>query len=284
MEPAAQIEKIPTENNVPKYNSNPFTLAFDAMGRMFSSNAGWAVAVIIAGILGFFWQILTNAAQFINSEEASASSIGQLASGSSEATTIIAMVILIGTIISAVILVSVVIGTYIQGMFTYVALQSETNTKVGFKEAFDATSKRFKRLFLAQLLANLKIIGWTFVFILPGIVASFRYALLPFVIMSDPESEKGVGTSHDKTKALVKGRLWEVFGVSTVGGIVPVVGSLLELTGNAALHNQLKLYNENNLEKPKIHWLNYIAFIVVGGIVAIVALVALLVFAISSRG
>ncbi len=261
-----------------EYNSNPFTLAFDSMSRMFNKNAPWAITVLVLALFGFFGQLGSNIATTLSDNSASTESYSTSMSSSSslDVSSIVAIVIVVSVGVIIFGTLAAIVSTYIQGMFSYVALKSEEDKEVTFNEAFQATSKRFWRLFFAQLLAYLKIVGWTLLFIIPGIIASLRYRLLPYIIMNEPETETGITKAHDDSKTLVKGRLMEVFGVATVATVIPILGTLLGLSGNAALHNQLGYYNKSGLEKPKIHWLNYIGLILIA-LITMLALMALFI-------
>jgi uncharacterized membrane protein len=251
------------------YDSNPFTLTFNALGRFFNTNVNWAIVVIALAVISFFGQAVSDLVRFISEGSLSDEppDFSQFSSGSSaDPAVVIAVVIVVFSLAVMAIVFTSIIGAFINGMFSYVALKSEAGKTVGFSEAFNATMKRFWRLLLAQLLANLKIFGWTLLFIIPGIIAGYRFQLLPYLIMSESEKEKGVGDSHDKTKALVKGRLWELFGISFVAGIVPFVGSLLGLSGKASFYNQLRATSHAPEKRPKIHWLNFVGLIVGGAL------------------
>lgn len=270
----------------PEYDSNPFTLAFNAFSRFFKTNLGWAIAVLALAFLSFIGQLLNNLLQLAFTPESSSTSTStsandlSLGAGSSDTNVAAVIMIVFGVllIVALVIIVASAVSTFISGMLSYVAVQSEKGKKVSFSEAFEATTKRFWRLYFAGLLAGLKIFAWSLLLIIPGIIAAFRYKLLPYVIMNDSET-KGVKSSHDEAKMLVKGRLMEVFGVATVSSIIPFVGSLIGLTGNAALYSQLKVYNDAKLEKPKIHWLNYLGFMLLGLVLLFVFLIVLIIAA-----
>lgn len=274
----ATQKKTTTVTNKTPYNSNPFTLAFDAMSRMFNKNAPWAITVLVLALFGFFGQLGSNIASMVNKNDTMNSSYGTTFSSNTnwDVSMVVAVIVIVFVGILVFGTLAAIVSTYIQGMFSYVAIKSEQEKEVTFHEAFTATSKRFWRLFFAQLLAYLKIFGWTLLFIIPGIIAALRYRLLPYIIMSEPETETGISKSHDASKALVKGRLMEVFGIGTVATIVPILGTLLGLTGNAALYNQLSYYNKNKLEKPKIHWLNYLGLILLG-VLALFGMMALFI-------
>lgn len=263
--------------NKKDYNSNPFTLSFESLSRFFNSNMPWAIVLIVLGVVNFLFQTGSNLASLTSSESSSSTAAGTAI----EPAVIAAIVIFVLVLVLIAIIVGSVVKVYFNGMFSHVALQSESEKTVSFGEAFQAVSQRFWRLLGAQLLADIKIIGWTLLFIIPGIVAALRYSMLPYVIMSEPENEKGIGDSHAKTKALSKGRLIEIFGISTVATIIPVIGSIIGLSGKAALYNQLSYYNQHNLEKPKVHWLNYLGLILLAGLLLFMGFIVMIILLIA---
>ncbi len=281
---AQKVPKPVAIPEVPEYNSNPFTLAFNAMLRFFSTNANWAIAVVIFAFLGAVGQGFSEIGRILS--EPNSGSVSPPSSGASLDTTVVIAIIIV---VFVVVLVAVVVGTifsvFIQGMFAYVALESEKGRTVSFNEALRAVTQRFWRLLLAQLLANLKIFGWTLLLIVPGIIASLRYKLLTYVIMSEPENQGAVGEAHNRVKTVTRGRLMEVFGVGTVSAIVPFVGSLLSICGGAALYRQLQHYHDNNIQKPPVHWLNYLGILLLILLLAFIVMVAAIIIVIvaSSR-
>jgi len=269
------------------YDSNPFTLSFEALGRFFKFNVGWAIVIISLAFFGFLGQIGQSVVDMNNREETSSyqNESEELFADfktpdeSFETAAIIAIVVGVIVVTSIFVIIGSAIGVYVQGMFSYVALASEKNKSVGFSEAFQEVAKRFWRLFGSQLLASLKIFAWSLLFIIPGIIAALRYSMLPFVIMSSDSSTKGIGLAHKQTKELVNKRLFEVFGVAFVGGVIPVIGSLVSLSGKAALHNQLYAYNQANQVKPPIHWLNYLGLVLAAVfVILMILIIGLIVF------
>ncbi|MBI3494833.1 hypothetical protein HY004_02520 [Candidatus Saccharibacteria bacterium] len=246
------------------YQSNPFSLSFDKFGLFFEKNLGWAIALIVFPIFYFFLQML-GAALDTSTESAHAAMNTANTGVTPWLAAVVAFLVLFSTLIIAFMIVAgVALNTFITGLFTYVALENDAGRTARFGAALDAVVSRFWRLFLAQLLALAKIFGWTLLLIVPGIVAAFRYALLPYVIMDESAKEKGVKKSHERVKTLVQGRKREVFGVATVAAIIPFVGGINQLVGNAALYRQLQVFNDKKLEKAPVHWLNYFGFMLIG--------------------
>lgn len=259
-------QAISTEN----YISNPFKLAFGATSKFFDTNKWWAIAIVVFGLLGGF------PGGGSSNSPTNDTPVAETIGSNPDVSTAIAVVIFIAGLVIFFLLLVIVVGTYIQGMLSYVALQSEKGKAVKFKEAFSEVSARFWRLFGAHLLAVIKIVGWTMLLIVPGIIAALRYSLLSYVVMDEPKEEKSVKASHDRVKAITHKRLWEVLGVSFTG-IIPIIGSLLSLAGGSALYRQLQVYTDKNIEKPKIHWLNYLALVLIAFVVVIGVAIALVI-------
>jgi hypothetical protein len=267
--------------NAKSYQSNPFFLCFDDFSVFFERNMWWAIAIIIGAFIGAILSSLSDAFRIMyeaSSGKVNATAMSQVTPEQIGIFFGIGGIILFFVVI--LVLISMIIDVFIRGMFNYVALQNHASRSVSFNESFNAVLERFPRLFLAQLLAGLKIIAWTFLLIIPGIIAAFRYALLPYVILDESSEKKGIVDSHNRIKVLVAGRKREVFGISTVANLIPIVGPLLQLTGNAKLYRQLQVTHDNNVSRPKVHWLNYLGFILIGlfilfitGIIAIIALI-----------
>lgn len=286
---------------IPDYQSNPFSLSFDKFGQFFEKNLGWAITLIVAAFLITIVQFIPQTPALLEPEDPGSDSSMQR---TEKATTsslykedkktqpsdeidemnyspeVIALIVSVIAIILVFILaINILIQTFLTGLFTHVALESDAGRHATLRGAIDAVVARFRRLFLAQLLASLKILGWTLLFIIPGIIAAFRYMLLPYVIMDESPKNKGVTASHDRVKAIVAGRKREVFGVATVAAIIPVIGVIAQYVGNAALYRQLQVYTDQNIEKAPVHWLNYFGFFLIGiyslFIIALVALAIL---------
>jgi hypothetical protein len=270
----------------------------------FEKNLGWAIALLVIpiffGIMQFGsqmpWLLEPETSETTSSvdrrdknvETSYTSDLKQIDSDKDKteineddippAGVIVLIVSLVILVIIGLITLQLLIQTFIVGALTFVALENDAGRKASLSGAIDAVVARFRRLFLAQMLASLKIFGWTLLFIIPGIIAVFRYTLLPFVIMDESPKKRDVKSSHDRVKAIVSGRKREVFGVATVATIIPIIGAISQYVGNAALYRQLQVYKDQNSEKPPVHWLNYFGFFLIGiYLLFVAALVALFI-------
>jgi hypothetical protein len=260
------------------YQSNPFSLSFDKFGQFFEKNLWWAILLIIGPIFGLFFQML---AAVVDTTTTSVQAHAAQTTSNPETLGVVAAILLVlGILILSVFIVAATaVNVFISGIFAYVALENDAGRTARFSPAIDAVVARFRRLFLAQLLATVKILAWSLLFIIPGIVAAFRYALLPYVILDESAKEKGVKKSHERIKTLVNGRKREVFGVATVAAIIPIVGGINQLVGNAALYRQLQVSSDKKIERPAVHWLNYFGFMLLGLYVLLIVFIAVIAIA-----
>ncbi len=314
MKPEALKNKSSKKSTKPliEYRSNPFSLAFNKFGLFFENNLGWAIAIISISLLYGMFQFAAQIPSLLEPDTSETTTSFEKQNSTKTQTTessdlkkfeednfkmpqidekdfpaigiIVLIIVLVLLLVTGLVLLQVLVTTFVFGILTYVALENDAGRKASLSSAIDAVVARFRRLFLATLLANLKIFGWTLLLIVPGIIATFRYALLPFVIMDESPKKRGIVASHDRVKQIVTGRKREVFGVATVAVIIPIIGTINQYVGNAALYRQLQVYVDQEAEKPPVHWLNYFGFFLIGiyllFILSIVALFA--IFALSS--
>ena len=69
--------------------------------------------------------------------------------------------------------------------------------------------QRFGTALLALILVTLFTLLWMLLLIIPGIIASFRYALTFYVLADNPEM--GALEAINRSKALMNGNKWKLF-------------------------------------------------------------------------
>lgn len=107
-------------------------------------------------------------------------------------------------ILLAVSLMSTVIGA---GYRWYTLLISR-NIKAGVGEIFDAFGIFFKIIWL-NIVMGIFIYLWSMLFIIPGIVAAYRYSFAIYILLDDPD--KGIMQCIRESKAMTYGYKWELF-------------------------------------------------------------------------
>jgi len=248
-----------------EYISNPFVSTFRGLGRLFDVNQ---TLTIIALVVGLFWQFGQMWSPFPGGGDSSTNT-----SGSTIEPVLIAIII---CVVLAAIIFGVVISVYVSGLYAYLASSTIRKKTVGLGDAIRAVSSKFATLLWALFIVFLKIFGGFLLFIIPGIRASLRYAFVPLMIIHDDMNAKqAIKTSKQQTK----GRLMEIFGIQTVGTIVPIVGGLLLIGGQVIYYPQMVAWHTSGQPKPKTHWLNYLGILLILLLLALVAGITLLIIA-----
>lgn len=76
---------------------------------------------------------------------------------------------------------------------------------------------QWKTMVIAGLLQTLYVILWSLLFVIPGIIASYRYAMTSFILAENPELT--ASEAIDRSKELMDGNKWRLFclGLSFIG-------------------------------------------------------------------
>ena len=84
-----------------------------------------------------------------------------------------------------------------------------TTSTPSFKDAFSGFKVQYGRNIVTLLLVGIKTVLWTLLFIIPGIIKSYEYAIIPYILADDPEiSSKD---AFKKAKQMMKGNKWRLF-------------------------------------------------------------------------
>jgi uncharacterized membrane protein len=130
-------------------------------------------------------------------------------------------------VLNGVVLISSTIGT-IFSIFVTNAITvgvsnyfiKNTDSKPLFKDAFAGFKVKYGRNIGTLLLVGIKTVLWTCLFIVPGIIKSFEYAIIPYILADDAEiSSKD---AFKKAKQMMKGNKWRLFKLdfSFIGWII----------------------------------------------------------------
>ena len=85
---------------------------------------------------------------------------------------------------------------------------------------FKAGFGKYLHNVLGNFLVGLYISLWSLLFIVPGIIKAFSYAMTPYILVEYPELS--VNEAIDKSRELMRGNKWRLFllGLSFIGWIL----------------------------------------------------------------
>lgn len=89
----------------------------------------------------------------------------------------------------------------------YLELVKTKNAKVG--TFFGGMFKKLFKRWGASLLISLYTCLWTLLFIIPGLVKSYAYAMTPYIMLEKPEM--GINDAITKSRQMMKGHKWKLF-------------------------------------------------------------------------
>lgn len=280
-EPVVQPTKTPVKH-VP-YINNPFFIATEGLRLFFTKAVGIAVLLIIVSAF-FHVNAITTPSE--PAGQSSSSSIN-IQGGSNRveipgdaAAVIIVLAVMVG---AGVVVALIAAGTILTGISGYSSAQIANGKEALLKDAWKATLDQFWSLLWLQVLTVLKILAWTLLFVIPGIVMAFRYSLATTAFFD--KKLKG-NAAIKESLALTKGSWITLFGAQTVFGVITLgtINSLVSASTTAILYRQ---FRTTPLEKrPKAHGLSIAAFVlsIIALVVGVIAAVALVVISTIHNG
>ena len=119
-------------------------------------------------------------------------------------------------VLNGVVIISAIIGALLSifvtnaitvGVSNYFI--KNTDSKPSFKDAFSGFKIKYGRNIGTLLLVGIKTVLWSFLFIIPGIIKTYEYSIIPYILADDPEiSSKD---AFKKAKQMMKGNKWRLF-------------------------------------------------------------------------
>lgn len=155
----------------------------------------FVIVLAISGVINFITQIIVTGASF------GAAALESPAAAIGAAATLIPVSLLLS-------LVSFVVTSILATGLTAYFVKTIRHEQAGIDTLFSYFKfavKVFCLYFMTQLLISL----WTLLFVIPGIIATYRYAMAVYIFIDNPD--KGVMECISESKQLMIGHKWEFF-------------------------------------------------------------------------
>lgn len=264
------MAKRATKKSTVEYINNPFWIGVKGINLLFLKAQGIAILVTVISVLSVTRQLN------INTEQPAAGAEPTLPTFTPE------LIALIASIAVVTLLTFFVIGTLIRGVAAYGAAQAAVDKEATFTEAFRAVIANFGSLLWLQLLMAVKILGWSLLFIIPGIIMAVRYSLANVVFFN-----KGLrgNAAIKESMALTKGSWVTTFAGQTLMSIITlgVLDFLVRTGSSAILYRQFDAVPQE--ERPKSHGLSIATLALMIVAMSVVMIMAsLLIYALINYG
>lgn len=245
------------------FESNPFKVIFQGFNHLFQYNRNPAILLLILGLLGAVNQLASFAPDMSGEDnQASAPDLD-----GAKITAIVLAVVL-------VLLIGLVLTIFINGTVSFIAWKTSRQETTTIKQAIMAVKEKFWLIAGVYARSFLRIMGGFLLLIIPGIRASLRYQMVLFPVFEENLRGKA---ALERIKAITKDHLVEIFGMDVAAGIIVPLELPLRTGGEAVMYRQLKVRYDTGAPNAKVHWLNYLAFIVLAVITVLLVGVAALV-------
>lgn len=225
----------------------------------------WSVAVIaglLASILGATSGVPSINIHFEENEFRFESEIGQLFNRWTVELPSQLMGALIGLVSFAVLtglvfgIAYFVLGSIIRvgyAQFNLTLLEREREPEIG---ALFGYFKHWKTLALTGLLEGLYVFLWSLLFVIPGIIAAYNYAMVPYILTQEPQLPPREALA--RSKEMMRGNRWRLFclhcsflGWALLCVLTLGIGSLwltpYTQAASAAFYKEISLYSD---ERP----------------------------------
>lgn len=120
----------------------------------------------------------------------------------------IGMLLKISAVFGLLALVHFIIGGVIRQGHCRFLLNQQDGREHHVKDLFSQFD-RFGDGFVLQLLQGLFTMLWTFLFIIPGIIAAYRYAMAPFILLENPGMK--ASQALKASSEMMEGHKWQLF-------------------------------------------------------------------------
>lgn len=108
----------------------------------------------------------------------------------------------------AIALVQLILGGIVAAGYAKYNLELIDGQEVGADTLF-AYFPQWKTMLIANILQTVYVLLWTLLFIIPGIIAAYRYSMTYFILAENPELTASEAIS--RSKELMNGNKWRLF-------------------------------------------------------------------------
>jgi hypothetical protein len=256
-----------------QYTSNPLRLAVDGTKSLFQKAP--MVAIVLA--------ILSSLSVTGNYGNSSTPTTPEAAPVDLNPAADAVMLVFVVVFILVALFGVLIVWSILTGIASYSAAEIAKGREVTFKQAAKATFDRLWSFVWLQLLTVLKVLAWTLLFIVPGIIMAVRYSLANLSFFDDTKKLKGNAAIKDSI-ALTKGAWLTTFGTQAFFSIITLglIAPIIDAGSKVALYRQFTALEAAGAPKPKAHVLSWVTL----GLCILLALigVGILSLAIATNG
>lgn len=252
-----------------KYENNPFFIAINGITMLFDLARGVAILLVILSVISLAGNSIPNdKASAPDPSQPVTSEIAKAFSGVSanEWIIIIAAFSIIGLAI-------ILISTLLTGVASYTSAHTARGKRVSLGEAFRESFDKLWSFLWLQIIMTVKILLWSLLFIVPGIIMWVRYSLANVAFFD--KNLRG-NSAIKESMRLTQGAWITTYAANMLVNCITlgVISSLVTTAVNTVLYRQ---YTETGAKKPEAHWLSWLTLAITGAFIGLIVLGVILV-------
>jgi uncharacterized membrane protein len=145
------------------------------------------------------------------------------------------------------------------GVSAYTSAKLAQGERVSIGRAFRESFERLWSFLWLQILIFVKVVLWSLLFIIPGIIMAVRYSLAGVAFFDDTKAVKGNAAIKESLR-LTKNAWLTTYASNTLFNIITLgaIGNVLSIGTNAVLYKQ---YQASGDKKPAAHWLSWLTLV-----------------------
>ncbi len=243
------------------YENNPFYIGLNGLKLLFANAQSVAIYAIVLCSLAFVANTVSSIADVVDTRsQAQIERQDQQALNdffSQDPGRIAVAGIMIASILFIVVLVTLVLN----GILEYTGARLALGEKVGLKQAFKEVMKDLAGYLWVNIVVMVKIVLWSLLLIVPGIIMSVRYKLAGTVFFA--EGKRG-NAAVKRSAELTKGAWFTTLAGYSLWNLMTfgMIPQLLAPGSSAVLYRQLRDVTDAGQQKPAAHWLSWLTFFV----------------------
>jgi hypothetical protein len=228
------------------YINNPLKLAVEGSKLLFQKAPMIAILLAIISALG--------ASNYNLSPPAATDESGAAITNPAMEPAVIAIIIVIALVF---LFGAIVFGSIVSGIAAYTSAEIAKGREVSFKVAARATFDRLWSFVWLQVLTGIKVVLWSLLFIVPGIIMAVRYSLANISFFDSDKKLTG-NTAIKDSLALTKGAWITTFASQTFFNIITLgtISPIIDTGSKAMLYRQFAA--AQGAPKPRPHTLSWV--------------------------
>lgn len=249
------------------YENNPFMIGLEGVKLLFARAKSVAIFAIVLVAIGFVGQMVQTGIDMANGEytktvqqraneehEAEKAFTGFVNSLSTQE------MVMMGIGFATALFLLIVIGLTIAGIFDHTSARLRNGQDTTLTAAAkDALSHIASYLWL-NIIIGVKVLLWSLLFIIPGIIMAVRYSLSGAVFFN--EGLRG-NAAVKRSLTLTKGAWLTTFASQSLWNMMTfgIIQPLLQPGTNGILYRQLAAVTDTGKPKPNAHWLSWLTLL-----------------------